>query len=145
MSIEKHLADLTAALTANTESNALLVAALKGGSLVSAPATPVEEQKAEAAAPAKTEATAKPKAASRAKPAAKEDAPKHDKAAVVAAVNNYKETFGTPRAKELLKSHGFEKLVDISADKFDAIFDEAYRALDEHENGSKEVDEDDDL
>ncbi|MCB1865152.1 MAG: hypothetical protein KDG50_06950 [Chromatiales bacterium] len=51
--------------------------------------------------------------------------PKHSKAEMQAAVNEVKEKLGTPAAKELIKSVGFEKLAEVTEDKFDALYEAA--------------------
>lgn len=94
---------LTAAITASGGATAAITAS--GGATAAAPVTPTK--------PAKTE---KPAAAAKAK---------HSKAEMQAAVNEVKENFDTATAKALIKAAGFDKLGDVTEDKFDELYDAA--------------------
>ena len=98
------------------------------------------------AAAAKTEEKApvadKPKRTTKA-PAA--DKPKYTKAEVQAAVNEVKENFDVATAKALIKAAGFDKLGDVTEDKFDELYEAAKAKMAELEGDDGEEGGDDGL
>lgn len=114
MSIEKALADLTAALEANT-------AALKGAGAAAATFTKVAtpndgETKTTGRGKGKTEST--------------ESKPKHTKEEMIAALNEVKENKGLQAAKDIIsKVGGVTKMADIAEAKIDSVYDAAKQAL----------------
>lgn len=106
MSLEQALAANTAALEANTA--ALLGAA--GKTTTTGKTTADKTEKA-----GKTE-----KSSSKSK---------HTKAEMQAALNDVKEQKGTAVAKKLIKEAGFDKLADVTEDKFDELYDAAKAEL----------------
>lgn len=69
----------------------------------------------------------KPAAVKADKPAAAEKKAKSSisKAEMQAAVNEVKENFDTATAKALIKAAGFDKLADVTEDKFQELYDAA--------------------
>lgn len=112
--IEQKIEALTNAIVALTA--AITVAG--GAPAAAAPAAPAK--------PAKSEKPAAPAKA----------APKHSKGEMQAAVNEVKENFDTATAKALIKAAGFDKLADVTEDKFDEIYDAAKAKMEELSGGS---------
>lgn len=112
MSIEKALADLTAALEANT-------AALKAAGSAGAAAP--------AAAPEKTP---RGKKNTEAEAPAKKTGPTHTREEMVAALNDVKEKKGLQDAKSIITDvGGVTKMADIPDDKIDAVYEKAKSVL----------------
>ena len=122
--LEQKIEALTTAVEALT---AILTS--QGGAAAAAPAAPA------AAAAAKTEDKA---------PAAA-DKPKRTKAEVQAAVNEVKENFDVATAKGLIKAAGFDKLGDVTEDKFDELYEAAKAKMAELEGDDGEEGGDDGL
>ena len=119
--LEQKIEALTTAVEALT---AILTS--QGGAAAAAPA---------AATAAKTEDKA---------PAAA-DKPKRTKAEVQAAVNEVKENFDVATAKALIKEAGFDKLGDVTEDKFDELYEAAKAKMAELEGDDGEEGGDDGL
>lgn len=118
MSIETLLQNLIDAVNANT-------AALQGAGKPVAAATGDAEKttrtrtkKEETKAPAST----------------------RSKAEMQAAVNEVKEALGTAKAKELIKKAGFDRLADVTEDKYDELYDSAKALLTTDGVGEQEDD-----
>lgn len=115
MSIEKALADLTAALEANTA--ALKAAGTAGSAGAAAPA----------AAPEKT---TRGKKNAEAEAPAKKTGPTHTREEMVAALNDVKEKKGLQDAKAIITDvGGVTKMADIPDEKIDAVFEKAKAVL----------------
>lgn len=123
MSIETLLQNLIDAVNANTA--AIKAAGTGAAATAEAPTATAEKQ---------TRTRAKKDEA--AKPAG----PKHTKAEMQAALNEVREAMGTAKAKELIKNAGFDKLADVTEDKFDELYDAAKALL-----AAEEGDEGEDL
>ena len=124
--LEQKIEALTTAVEALT---AILTS--QGGAAAAAPAAATAaktEDKAPAAAD-KPKRTAKPAAA---------DKPKRTKAEVQAAVNEVKENFDVATAKGLIKAAGFDKLGDVTEDKFDELYEAAKAKMAELEGDGDE-------
>lgn len=125
MSIDKAIAELTAALIANT-------AALEKA----AGATP----SAGAAAETKTSGRGKTAADKKA------DEPKITQEQVNAALIKIKDEFGMPEAKNVIKEHGLvDKMADIKPAQFKAVFEAAVAKFDELTAAKDGAGEDDDM
>lgn len=114
MSIEKLIAELTAALEANT------AAMLKSGGTATAPAA------APTAAPAEAPAAEAPKRGRPAKtaPAPEAAAPTVDRSAVNAALEKVKEAHGVEAAKGIISKFGkAAKRADIADENLKAVYD----------------------
>ena len=111
--LEQKIEALTAAVEALT---AILTS--QGGAAAAAPA-----------AADKPKRTTKPAAA---------DKPKRTKAEVQAAVNEVKENFDVATAKGLIKAAGFDKLGDVTEDKFDELYEAAKAKMAELEGDDGE-------
>ena len=112
--LEQKIEALTTAVEALT---AILTS--QGGAAAAAPAAATAaktEDKAPAAADKPKRTTTKAAAA---------DKPKRTKAEVQAAVNEVKENFDVATAKGLIKAAGFDKLGDVTEDKFDELYEAA--------------------
>lgn len=106
MTIEAKLDALTAAILG-------LTAAITSGASAGAAAGKTDKAAAiekKADKPAATEKKAKPSIS---------------KAEMQAAVNEVKENFDTATAKALIKAAGFDKLADVTEDKFQELYDAA--------------------
>lgn len=111
MSIEKALADNTAAIIALTAA-----IAANGGTAAAKPA-------------ADKPAATKP-AAGKNKPAAKPEAPAGaTKAQMQAALNEVKEALGTDAARAIITDHGFQKMGEITEDQYQSVYDSAKAAI----------------
>lgn len=126
MSIEQHLAELTAAVKANTE--AVLASRVATTGTAAAESKPAAEAGEPAAKPAATRSrTAAKTAAKPAAPAAA--ASKYTRDEMNAVLNDLRENDGNPtRAKEVIANAGFDKMRDISDDKIDSVY-EAVKAI----------------
>lgn len=118
------LESLVAALAANTAALEANTAALAGGS---------------APAGEKTTTTKTTKGSS--KTTTKEPKSQYTKQQVTDAVIAVKDSKGGAAAKALLKDQGFEKLADITEDKFDALYAAAQEVL----GGEEPAEEEDDI
>lgn len=123
MSIETLLQNLIDAVNANT-------AAIKG-----APAAASTAPAADNAPAAEKQTRSRAK-----KEEAKSTGPKHSKAEMQAALNEVREALGTAKAKELIKNAGFDKLADVTEDKFDELYDAAKALLDTDSVGGSDDD-----
>lgn len=116
MSIETLLTSLKESVDRNTE--ALLAVAASGGKA----AATESGTKASGKAGKKTEAAATTETA------AAPSGPKHTQDEVNAALIKIKDDFGLEHAKGIIKSvGGVDKMGDIPADKYDAVFDAAVK------------------
>ena len=124
------------ALTVAVEALTAILTSQGGAAAAPAAAAPAA---AAPAAAAKTEEKApaadKPKRTTKA-PAA--DKPKYTKAEVQAAVNEVKENFDVATAKALIKEAGFDKLGDVTEDKFDELYEAAKAKMAELEGDGDE-------
>lgn len=117
--LEQKIELLTAAVLALTET-------MKGG-------VPAAADTPSAAAPAD-----KPK---RGRPAAtKAAAPEHSRSEMQAALNEVKENFDTATAKALIKAAGFDKMADVTEDKYDELYNAAKAKMGELDAGEGEDD-----
>lgn len=121
MSLEQRIEELVAAVKENT---AALNALRASGGVAAADAG---EKKTSAAASSTLYAKVE-------KPAPATKGPKHTKAEVHAALNELKELKGTKVAKDLIKKFGFDKLADVTEDKYDELYEAAKRLI-ESEDG----------
>ena len=127
--LEQKIEALTAAVEALT---AILTSQGGAAATTTAPAATVKtEEKAPAAAD-------KPKRTTTTKATAVADKPKHTKAEVQAAVNEVKENFDVATAKALIKEAGFDKLGDVTEDKFDELYEAAKAKMAELEGDGDE-------
>lgn len=110
MSIETLLQNLIDAVNANT-------AAIKAAGTAATAETPTATAEKQTRTRAKKDEAAKPAG------------PKHTKAEMQAALNEVREAMGTAKAKELIKNAGFDKLADVTEDKFDELYDAAKALL----------------
>lgn len=119
MSIEQKLTELTEAVVALTAA-------------VSAKDASGPEQSKEEAKPThrRTTRTSAPKA--------KADEPKVSRSEMQAALNEVKENLGTKVAKQLISDAGFDKMADVTEDKFEELFAAAKARIDSDENLSSE-------
>lgn len=124
--LEQKIEALTTAVEAMT---AILTS--QGGAAAAAPAA-ATAAKTEDKAPA---AADKPKRTTK---AAAADKPKRTKAEVQAAVNEVKENFDVATAKALIKDAGFDKLGDVTEDKFDELYEAAKAKMAELEGDGDE-------
>lgn len=124
--LEQKIEALTTAVEALT---AILTS--QGGAAAAAPAA-ATAAKTEDKAPA---AADKPKRTTK---AAAADKPKRTKAEVQAAVNEVKENFDVATAKALIKDAGFDKLGDVTEDKFDELYEAAKAKMAELEGDGDE-------
>ena len=124
--LEQKIEALTTAVEALT---AILTS--QGGAAAAAPAA-ATAAKTEDKAPA---AADKPKRTTK---AAAADKPKRTKAEVQAAVNEVKENFDVATAKALIKEAGFDKLGDVTEDKFDELYEAAKAKMAELEGDGDE-------
>ena len=131
--LEQKIEALTTAVEALT---AILTS--QGGAAAAAPAA-ATAAKTEDKAPA---AADKPKRTTK---AAAADKPKRTKAEVQAAVNEVKENFDVATAKGLIKAAGFDKLGDVTEDKFDELYEAAKAKMAELEGDDGEEGGDDGL
>ena len=125
--LEQKIEALTTAVEALT---AILTS--QGGAAAAAPAAATAaktEDKAPAAADKPKRTTTKAAAA---------DKPKRTKAEVQAAVNEVKENFDVATAKGLIKAAGFDKLGDVTEDKFDELYEAAKAKMAELEGDGDE-------
>lgn len=124
--------------TTNTGILESLIAALNANT-----AAILAQQNGAGAADAGTKTTStKGSAAKNTKPPKDEKpAATHTKAEATEVVTTVKEKLGVDAAKALLSKHGFKKLVDITEDKVDALYDEGTALL---EGSSSEEAGDDD-
>lgn len=120
MSLEQAIEALTAAIQANTAA----LQAISAGSTKDSEAT------------AKPEKASSAKAAAKPAPAAKSE-PKRTRAEMQAAVNEVKERKGIKAAKGLIKRAGFDKLADVTEDKYEELYEAAKREL-EADDGAEE-------
>ena len=127
--LEQKIEALTTAVEALT---AILTS--QGGAAAAVPAAPAATVKTEEKAPA---AADKPKRTTT-KATAAADKPKHTKAEVQAAVNEVKENFDVATAKALIKEAGFDKLGDVTEDKFDELYEAAKAKMAELEGDGDE-------
>jgi hypothetical protein len=127
MSIELKIDALIAALEANTAALQGAGGAAKTGASSDAAGAAEKTTRTRT-----TKAKDEPKAAS-----------KRSKAEMQAALNEVREALGTAKAKGLIKGAGFDKLADVTEDKFDALYDAAKALLDT--DGAGEETEDDGL
>lgn len=125
MSIEQALADLTAAVQANTEA---LKAVAAGGTTAKTEATPTKSAKAD-----KAQAGNKGDSSTTAGEPSKGG--KFTKEQMTAALNDVKEKLGVASAKELIKTVGkAEKMADITdPERIDATYEAAKVKLTEAE------------
>lgn len=114
MSLEQKIEALTAALEANT-------AALLGGGKAAASITTGKKE----TAAGKKETVEKSKST-------------RSKAEMQAAVNEVKEAKGTKAAKQIIADVGFEKLAEVTEDKYDALYDAAKKLLEGEDEGSSD-------
>ena len=127
--LEQKIEALTTAVEALT---AILTSQGGAAATTAAPAATVKtEEKAPAAAD-------KPKRTTTTKATAVADKPKHTKAEVQAAVNEVKENFDVATAKALIKEAGFDKLGDVTEDKFDELYEAAKAKMAELEGDGDE-------
>lgn len=84
-----------------------------------------------------TAAQKKARLAKEKKDAEAKNKPKHTKSEVTDMVVSVKEALGAPAAKELLGNHGIDKLVNITEDKFDAVYAEAEALLADSGDGAE--------
>ena len=127
--LEQKIEALTTAVEALT---AILTS--QGGAAAAAPAAATAaktEDKAPAAADKPKRTTTKAAAA--------------DKPEVQAAVNEVKENFDVATAKALIKAAGFDKLGDVTEDKFDELYEAAKAKMAELEGDDGEEGGDDGL
>ena len=124
--LEQKIEALTTAVEALTT-----ILTSQGGAAAAAPAA-ATAAKTEDKAPA---AADKPKRTTK---AAAADKPKRTKAEVQAAVNEVKENFDVATAKALIKEAGFDKLGDVTEDKFDELYEAAKAKMAELEGDGDE-------
>lgn len=126
MSIEQALADLTAAVQANTE--ALKAVSAGGATTAKTEATPTKSAKAD-------KAQAGNKGDSSATAGESSKGGKFTKEQMTAALNDVKEKLGVASAKELIKTVGkAEKMADITdPERIDATYEAAKAKLTEAE------------
>lgn len=67
--------------------------------------------------------------------------PSVTKSQVTAAVTKVKEALGAPATRELLAANGVAKLVEITEDKYDAVYAAANAALEAQNSSSEDEDE----
>lgn len=137
MSFDKSIADLIAAVTANTEA----INALREGGSVSTST----EKPADAKADTKVDAKAETKPRGRRASAPKDDAytPKYSQSEMQAAVNEVKNELGTAEAKQLIKDAGHDRLADVTdPKKIDELYEAARAKI---EGGSGDGDDDEGL
>lgn len=142
MSLEAQIQALTEAVAENTK--ALLAMTAAGVVAPAAVAAIAEEvkvdgKKAEETKPEPARRTRRTKTEE--KPAATEaPASKRSRGEMQAALNEVKEVFGTSRAKKVIADAGFEKMADITEDKFDEVYDTCKSLIESAEESDDEGD-----
>lgn len=124
MSIEQKLTELTEAVVALTAA-------------VSAKDASGPEQSKEEVKPTRSRTT-RAAASKTTAPKAKADEPKVSRSEMQAALNEVKENLGTKVAKQLISDAGFDKMADVTEDKFEELFAAAKARIDSDENLSSE-------